>query len=122
MIPSSLSKDKKTLNFTEMFLVSPLSLDIGILPMEGGRKMTPLLREKFLEAQPHISPDGGGVAYTSDESGHPEVYLRPFPDVNSGERKQVSTSGGDSPLWSPDGRELFYRNGDSVMAVPVKMH
>jgi hypothetical protein len=59
------------------------------------------------------------MVYTSDESRRKEVYVRPFPDVNKG-RWQVSTNGGDSPLWSPDGRELFYRNGDAVMSVPVK--
>jgi hypothetical protein len=47
------------------------------------------------------------------------VYVRLFPDVSKA-KSQVSTSGGDNPLWSPDGRELFYRNGDSVMSVSVK--
>jgi len=61
------------------------------------------------------------MAYTSDESGQAEVYVRPFPDVDSGRKSQVSIGGGRSPLWSPDGRELFYRNGDAVMAVSVRM-
>jgi hypothetical protein len=60
------------------------------------------------------------VAYTSDESGQAEIYVRPFPDVDSG-KWQVSTAGGRSPLWSPDGRELFYRNGDAAMAVSVRI-
>jgi hypothetical protein len=55
----------------------------------------------------------------SNESGRREVYVRPFPDVNKG-KWQVSTSGGNQPLWSPNGRELFYRNDGSVMAVSVK--
>ena len=67
-----------------------------------------------------ISPDGRWMAYSSNEFGKGEVYVRPFPDVNSGGRWQVSTSGGTSPLWSPDGRELFYRNGDTTMAVEVE--
>jgi protease II len=66
-----------------------------------------------------VSPDGHWIAYASNESGQFEVYVRPFPNVNDG-RWQVSTEGGDSPLWSPDGRELFYRNGDSVMAVIIE--
>jgi hypothetical protein len=53
------------------------------------------------------------------ESGQPQVYVRPFPELNKG-RWQISANGGESPLWSPDGRELFYRNGDTVMVVPVK--
>ena len=59
------------------------------------------------------------MAYSSSESGKFEIYVRPFPDVNKG-RWQVSTAGGDTPLWSPGGREIFYRNGDAVMAVAVE--
>ena len=59
------------------------------------------------------------MAYTSNESGQAQVYVRPFPEVDSGGRWQVSTSGGGSPLWSRDGRELFYRSGDAVMVVSV---
>ena len=59
------------------------------------------------------------MAYQSDESGKCEIYVRSFPDVNKGEW-QVSTNGGGSPLWSPDGRELFYRSGDATMAVEVE--
>ena len=87
--------------------------------MEGDRARRPLLQEKYNEAQPQISPDGRWMAYTSDESGQAQIYVRPFPEVDKG-RWQVSTSGGDSPLWSPDGRELFYRSGDAAMAVSVK--
>jgi serine/threonine-protein kinase len=87
--------------------------------MEGDHKWRPLLQEKYVELQPKISPDGRWMAYMSNESGKAEIYVRPFPEVNKG-RWQVSTSGGDTPLWSPNGRELFYRNGDSVMAVAVE--
>lgn len=59
------------------------------------------------------------MAYTSDESGKSEIYVRPFPEVEGG-RWQVSTGGGDSPLWSRDGRELFYHSGEAIMAVSVK--
>lgn len=59
------------------------------------------------------------MAYASNESGRYEVYVRPFPEVNKG-KWQVSTGGGDSPLWSQDGRELFYRSDDSVTAIAVQ--
>jgi Tol biopolymer transport system component len=59
------------------------------------------------------------MAYESNESGNFEVYVCAFPDVNKG-KWQISTDGGDGPLWSPDGRELFYHNGDSFMAVGVE--
>jgi hypothetical protein len=81
-------------------------------------KWKPLLDEKYNESQPQISPNGKWMAYCSDESGQSEIYVRPFPEVNAG-KWPVSASGGDSPLWSRDGRELFYRSGDAAMVVPV---
>jgi serine/threonine-protein kinase len=87
--------------------------------MEGKREMKDLLQEKNLEFEPQISPDERYVAYQSNESGKEEIYVRTFPDVNKG-KWQVSSGGGNSPLWSPDGRELFYRSGDATMAVEVE--
>jgi Tol biopolymer transport system component len=118
ILPSSWSGDGKTLAFFETAGAID-NFDIGIMSMEGDHERTSLLSEKYIEAQPKISPDGKWMAYASDESGKAEIYVRPFPDVNKG-RWQVSVNGGDTPLWSPDGREIFYRNGDSVMAVPVE--
>jgi serine/threonine protein kinase len=94
--------------------------DIGAVSMEGEQNWRPLLTEKYSENQPRISPDGKLMAYTSNESGRPEVYVCPFPDVKSGSRKKVSNDGGYLPLWSPDETELFYRNGGAVMAVQVQ--
>lgn len=65
-----------------------------------------------------ISPDGRWMAYTSDESGRVEVYVRPFP--GPGERWQVSTDGGVEPIWARDGRELFFRLGDALMSAGVE--
>ena len=59
------------------------------------------------------------MAYESDESGQPQVYVRPFPAVDTG-RWQVSTGGGTQPLWARSGRELFYRSGDAVMSVAIQ--
>ena len=78
-----------------------------------------LLQEKSNPVLPRISPDGRWIAYQSNESGKSEIYVRSFPDVTQG-KWQVSTSGGNTPLWSPDSRELFYRSGDATMAVPVE--
>ncbi len=65
-----------------------------------------------------VSPDGHWVVYDSDESGQFEVYLRPYPDVYRGSRWQVSAAGGRQPVWSRDGRELFYRDfSGALMAV-----
>jgi serine/threonine protein kinase len=114
--PYSWSSDGKYLVGAERLSIQ---LDIGMLSMEGDHARKPLLHEEYREAQPKISPDGHWLAYSSNESRKNEVYVRSFPDVNK-EKLQVSTSGGDSPLWSPDGRELFYLSGNAVMAVSVK--
>ena len=67
----------------------------------------PLLTASYNEAMPRLSPDGRWLAYTSDESGSAEVYVRPFPSTQSA-RWQVSTAGGGDPRWAHSGRELFY--------------
>jgi serine/threonine protein kinase len=117
IFPSSWSGDGKTLLVTAGY--AGTAIDIGAQSIEGDKKYRPLLKEAYAEAQAHISRDGRWMAYASDESGQTQVYVRPFPELNKG-RWQVSANGGESPLWSPDGQELFYRNGDLVMAVPVK--
>jgi Tol biopolymer transport system component len=120
-IPSSWSGDGKALALIEINVGPTITQNIGLLSMDSNHQWTPLLKEDYIETEPQISPDGEWMAYTSDESGQAEVYIRPFPDVDSGGKWPVSTAGGRSPLWSPDGRELFYRNGDAVMAVSVRM-
>ena len=95
-------------------------INVGTLSMDNDHKMAPLLQEDFEETQPQISPDGKWMAYTSNESGKYEIYVRPFPGVNSGGPWQVSTEGGESSLWSPDGKELYYLSKDGAMAVSVE--
>jgi serine/threonine-protein kinase len=69
---------------------------------------------------PALSPDGRWVAYVSIESGHEEVYVRPFPETDRA-RWQVSTSGGAHPVWAHSGRELLYISAtDSMMSVPIQ--
>jgi serine/threonine-protein kinase len=118
-IPWSWSRDGKTLLLSGPDTVADGKDYIEALSMEGNRELRTLLKEKYNEAGPKISPNGRWMAYMSAESGKTEVYVRPFPEVNNG-RWQISTSGGDYPLWAPNGRELFYRNGDTVMAVAVE--
>ena len=95
--------------------------DIGIVSLESGadKVITPLLKTMFEEENAAVSPDGRWLAYESNESGQLEVYVRPFPKIDSG-RWQVSTGGGTQPVWARNGRELFYRSGDAVMSVPVE--
>ena len=66
-----------------------------------------------------FSPDGRWIAYESDESGQSEVYLRAFPD--SGAKWQISTEGGTSAVWSPDGHEIFYPEDNKMMTVDFQV-
>jgi serine/threonine-protein kinase len=116
--PASISADGKALFLDE--IRGKGGNNIGMLSMEGDHAPKLLLQEEYGEYTPKISPDGKWLAYVSNESGKAEVYVRPFPDVGSGGRWQVSTNGGDSPLWSPDGKELYYRGPDSIMTVSVE--
>ncbi len=92
--------------------------DIFALPLEGDRKPIPLVRTKFNELFATLSPDGKFIAYHSNESGRPEIYVQEFPEARN--KWQVSTEGGTSAFWRADGRELFYRNAGRVMAVAVQ--
>jgi hypothetical protein len=75
------------------------------------------LQTPFDETAPRFSPDGRFVAYTSNESGQFEVYVRDFPKGAS--RWQISTNGGFAPRWRRDGKEIFYVAKGKLMAVPV---
>ena len=81
--------------------------DIIGIRTNGDTTPVPLVNSAFTELHPAVSPDGHWLAYASIESGRNEVYVRPFPNTRDG-RWQVSTDGGASPRWSPDGRELYY--------------
>ncbi|MGH7585217.1 MAG: protein kinase domain-containing protein [Gemmatimonadales bacterium] len=78
----------------------------------------PVLAESFDEFFPALSPDGRWLAYVSNESGREEVYLRPFPDTRAG-KWQLTTDGGTQPLWSADGRELYFRSLDRSAVLSV---
>jgi Tol biopolymer transport system component len=66
---------------------------------------------------PRLSPNGRWLAYESDESERPEIYVRPF--LSTGARVQVSTQGGQEPIWDRSGRTLYYRVGRALSAVAV---
>jgi serine/threonine-protein kinase len=115
--PWSWSSDGRTL-ITQETDNSLTKIDIGTLSMEGGHTRKPLLKEDYFETNPNISPDGKYLAYLSTESGQGRIYVRPFPEVNKG-KWQISTGYGESPLWSPDGRALFFLGDEGAMEVPV---
>ena len=112
--PTSWSGDGQLLAFIE---VNPSTgRDIWVLRLSD-RKAQPFLRTPFNETAPQFSPDGRWLAYVSDESGRFEVYVQPYP--GPGGKWQISTEGGTEPVWNRNGRELFYRSGDKMMAVDV---
>jgi serine/threonine-protein kinase len=96
--------------------------DVFALSMDGSHHVEAVLNSAANEGPADISPDGRWIAYISDESGQPEMYVRPYPKTDSGGRWQISSSGGKEPLWSRDGREIYYRDFDGDMwAVPVTL-
>lgn len=91
--------------------------DIWTLVMDGVSKPEPFVKSQFDEVTPSISTDGRFIAYTTNESGANEVVVRQCPD--SGQSWQVSVGGGQSPLWSRDGRVLYFVSGSRMMSATV---
>jgi Tol biopolymer transport system component len=92
--------------------------DLWAWPMRGEKVPIAVAQTPYDDRDGQFSPDGKSVAYDSDESGRPAIYLQPFPE--KGEKKLVSTAGGSQPRWRSDGRELFYIAPDGyLMAVPI---
>ena len=94
--------------------------DIWALAVSGpdAGKATPLVESQFTEVRPAFSPDGRWFVYQSNESGRYEIYVQPF--SGPGGKWQVSTDGGEEPIWSGDGKEILYLTpGGKLMAVPV---
>jgi serine/threonine protein kinase/Tol biopolymer transport system component len=110
----SWSPDGQVLAFTAGG--STTGSDIWILRLSD-RKTQPFLQTPSNESAPRFSPDGRWLAYISDESGRVEVYVQPYP--GPGGKWQISTEGGTGPVWNRNGRELFYRSGDKMMAVEI---
>ena len=121
-VPMSWSPDGKLLAFIE--LDPTTGFDVWTLQMSDSsagsgqvRKAQPFLRTSFNESAPRFSPDGRWMAYVSNESGHYEVYVQPYP--GPGGKWEISTEGGTEPVWNPNGKELFYRSGDKMMSVDI---
>jgi Tol biopolymer transport system component len=91
--------------------------DIYTLALGGDGKPQPFLHSAANETAPAFSPDGRWLAYESDSSGRKEAYITPYPA--GGAQYQVSTSGGERPAWRHDGKEIYYREGLTIMAVEV---
>jgi serine/threonine-protein kinase len=114
--PRSISPDGRRVAYQQR---SDTDFDIWTLPLDltdpdhpKPGKPEPFAHTSANEMQPAFSPDGRWMAYTSDESGIYEVYVRPFPDAAGG-KWQVSSGGGNLPMWSRDGKSLFFETLDN---------
>ena len=125
--PYSFAPDGKRLVFSEWGGAG--TGGIGMMSLEAEPIAKMLIQEPYqvssglqnvsATSRAEISPDGRFIAYRSYETGHDEIYVRPFPNVEEG-KWQISGDWGVSTLWAPDGRELFYRSGDRMMVVRVE--
>ncbi len=117
MYPSSVSPDGANIAIHKGGETS--SFDIWVLPLGGGGEPAPFIATEFNDVSAMFSPDGRWLAYQSDESGNPEIYVTAYPD--RGRKWQISIEGGQSPRWNHDGSEILYQASDgSMVAVRVE--
>ncbi len=115
--PGSSSPDGQLVAYAE---VDPANKwDLWLVSLAEPRTPKPFRRTPANEYHPMISPNGRWIAYTSDESGRSDVFIEAFP--GGGQRQQVSNAGGEEPFWARDGRVLYYRSGERVLAVDVAL-
>jgi Tol biopolymer transport system component len=114
----SLSRDGRMAAFRVGSQTLATNMDIWYRSLVGDTALKPLLTSPaFSERGPVLSPDGKWLAYVSNESSRNEVYVRAFPGPDS--KWPVSSRGADEPMWSRDGRRLFYREANKMMAASV---
>jgi serine/threonine-protein kinase len=122
--PASWSPDGRVLAFVDQDPDHPFEKDLPLFNIwwvsrDDLAHPHAFLQTKFSESAPVFSPDGHWLAYVSNESGRQEIYVERFPD--HGEKLQLSKEGGKEPVWPRRGHEVFFRNGDAMMAVDVTL-
>lgn len=114
---ASFSPDGKYIVFDQ---INPgTRTDVWVLPLDGKRKPRPFSSTPSAEGAGKFSPDGRWIVYCSQESGQAEIYAQSWP--GPGQKIQLSSEGGTDPVWRRDGREIFYRNAEKMMVVPVEL-
>jgi Tol biopolymer transport system component len=106
-IPKTITPDGRS-------VVTASGRQLNLVPIDATQAAVALLKVSSAVNNPDVSPDGRWIAYESDEPGTREVYVRPLRDIDAG-RWQVSTSGGEQPVWSRDGKELFFLDRDGFL-------
>jgi hypothetical protein len=115
--PTSVSPDGHWLLFNENGKLESGGVGIWVMRLDGDRTPHHVFPTQAGESDGQVSPDGRWIAYQAPVSSRQEIYVAPFP--GPGPRHQVSTDGGTEPLWSREGRELFFQNGARLMGVTV---
>jgi serine/threonine-protein kinase len=115
---SSLAPDGKSIIVVYNTRNQGYKSDILSVPLVKGAKPTPIAATEWDEYNPSLSPNGRYLAFQSNDTGRDEIYVRDT--SGTGGRWQISTLGGEEPSWTADGRELYYRSEDRMMAVPVQ--
>ncbi|PYX75451.1 MAG: hypothetical protein DMG72_07265 [Acidobacteria bacterium] len=116
-LPNDWSPDGRFLLYTQKDTKG--AADLWVLPITLGGKPFQLTDTRFSEGSGHFRPDGQWIAYSSDESGKNEIYVRPFP--GSGSKWQISAGGGSAPQWSQDGKKIYYLTPDwKLVEISVK--
>jgi Tol biopolymer transport system component len=115
--PTSISRDGRYLAFNENNPADPGGVSTWIMSLAGDRTPRLLVDAPGGESDPQFSPDGKWIAYEASVSSRLEIFVAPFP--GPGPKRQVSTEGGEEPLWSHDGREIFFQSGAGLMGVAV---
>jgi len=118
-VPNAVSPDGRFVIFRSP--VPGRGEDLFTVSLETDHAVTTLLSTEHTETNAAISPNGRWMAYQANLSGREEIFVRPFPDAESGGQWQLSQAGGVKPVWSRDGREVFYAGADGqFMVVPVQ--
>ena len=112
--PASWSPDGRLLAIYEFHPEN--QADVWVVSVDDG-STSAVTTTEFAERSPMFSPKGNWIAYQSDRSGRPEVYVQPYP--GTGGRRRISSDGGTEPLWARDGKEIFFRNEDKMMVVAI---
>jgi serine/threonine protein kinase len=113
--PASWTPDGMSLAFYE---INPtMQRDIWIFSMKD-RTAKPIIATQYNERVPMFSPDGRFIAYVSNDTGRDEIFIQPYP--TTGVKWQISDGGGTEPMWAPNGKELYYRQGNKMMAVKLE--